>query len=269
MQRIQRLGHTQAHDEVSRVVLKALSYVAPTLQQGEYMRKPLESYLSQLFDALLKPGLDGLNDVISGMRKAHIGNAVIVDRYVPTLADRLGDAWAKDTLDFAAVTIATARLQALVKRLELAWEAPEGAVGDIRPACLVGVPLGVQHTLGSTILVSQLRQKGVYVQFSLELCCDSLREEMRRQSFAAVMLSVSSKDHLDLARSLVACSHAESRSTPVIIGGAVLEDAADILEYTGADFATSDVGEAMTFAGMATTQIPIAGMGFASGVIRR
>lgn len=268
MQRHQHANHAQTIDEVSRVALQALSYVAPTLQQGDYVRKPLESYLSQLYQALLRPRIDSFNDIIIGMRKAHIGNAVIVESYVPPLANRLGADWAADVLDFAAVTIASARLQSLVKRLEVVWEAPEGTIGDVRPACLVGVPYGVQHTLGSTILVSQLRQSGVYVQFCMEISCDKLREEMSRQSFAAVMLSVSGEGHLDLVRSLVACSHDESRSTPVIIGGTVLEEATNVQEYTGADFATSDVREAMIFAGIPTAQMAGNGPGFAIGTMR-
>jgi methylmalonyl-CoA mutase cobalamin-binding subunit len=250
MQRIQRLSTTQSSPEVARVALQALGRVAPSLRQGGYVLKSLESYMTQLYAALLVPDTRELDDVVSAMRKAEITNTIIIEAYVPVLARQMGDAWLSDALDFSAVTIGTARLQGLVKRLEIPWIAPDGTLAIIQPACLVGVPLGVQHTLGSSILAGQLRQKGVFVQLELELTCELLIDEMTQKSFAAILLSASSEEHSKMIRALVACAHECSRSTPIIIGGPILEFTNNILGDTQADFATSDVAEAMTFAGI-------------------
>jgi methanogenic corrinoid protein MtbC1 len=255
MLRNQQTGAMPVSDEVSRFALRALSSVMPSQKQGGHVPKPLESYLSQLHAALLAPDFDVLENIVSAMRRAHITDQTIVEIYVPILARRLGDGWAADTLNFTSVTLGTARLQNLVRRLETTWEMPDGTIGSIRSACLVGVPRGVQHTLGATILVAALRKRGVFVNLCMDLGCDTLIEEMQKQSFAAVMLSASGKEHLDVMRDLVACAHGQQRSTPVILGGRILEDTDNAASYVKADFATCDVGDAMTFAGMATIEM--------------
>lgn len=219
------------------------------------MRKPLESYLSQMFAAIVGSNLRALDEVVYGMRRARITSEQIVQAYVPVLARRLGDAWVADTLDFARVTIGASRLQGLVRRLELDWDTLETVLNANRPACLVAVPHGVQHTLGATILAGQLRQRGVAVQLELALTPQSLKKEMRRERFSAVLLSASGADHLALLGRLVACAHDLSRSTPVILGGQTLEQTANILDITKADLATSDLDEAMAFAGLSETEV--------------
>ncbi|NNE52389.1 MAG: hypothetical protein HKN30_08295 [Sulfitobacter sp.] len=212
----------------------------------------MESYLNSMMEAVLAPLPGALGDLAQQMQKARIGRAQIIESYVPVVAQRLGEAWIADRLDFGAVTIGAARLQSLVRRLDR-----EGALGrDVHAyaarGLLLGVPEGEQHTLGATVLANQLRSRGISVHLDLELSVSSLSHRLARQQFIGVFLSVSGEQHLESLRSLVACTHYESRSTPVIVGGSILEHTNDIETRTGADFATCDLDRAIRNCDIAT-----------------
>lgn len=239
-----------ASDTVSRVVLKALTSVAPMFDSGE-RRRPMESYLTSMMDAVLAPTPGPLTDLVQIMRKARIGAPQIVESYVPVVARRLGDGWVSDRLDFGAVTIGAARLQSLVRRLDLENHFHQEVPAFGAHSILLGVPEGEQHSLGATILAQHLRARGVSVHLDLELSVAGLSRELARQRFTGVFLSISGQRYLEPLGNLVACTGYESRSTPVIVGGALLHYRDDIAALTGADLATNDVDQALRFCAMA------------------
>ncbi|MFC6640018.1 hypothetical protein GV827_17410 [Sulfitobacter sp. JBTF-M27] len=245
MRQTQRTVRSQPHDGVSQVVLQALSTIAPSSGSDGAIRKPLESYLCQMFDSMLHASGTRLLDVVKDMRRARITSLSIAETYVPIIARRLGNAWLADTVNFAAVTIGSARLQALLHRLECDWGLSCDAKFDSPPAYLVGVPEGVQHTLGASVLAGQLRHRGLSVHLELELTAEQLAQQVRHERYSGVLISASSLDHLRLCNKLIECSKNESRNTPVIIGGIILEQHSDIQSQTQADLVTSDVYEAL------------------------
>lgn len=245
MRHTQRTVRSQTHDGVSQVVLQALSTLAPSSGSDGAIRKPLESYLCQMFESMLHASGTRLLDVVKDMRRARITSLCIAETYVPIIARRLGDAWLADTVNFAAVTIGSARLQALLRRLECDWGLSRDAKFDSPPAYLVGVPEGVQHTLGASVLAGQLRHRGLSVHLELELTSDQLAQQVRHERYSGVLISASSLDHLEFCNKLIECSKNESRNTPVIIGGIILEQHSDIQSQTQADLVTSDVYEAL------------------------
>ncbi|KIN69978.1 Regulatory protein PpaA [Sulfitobacter noctilucicola] len=234
-------------DEVNRVALQVLSTIAPAHPCDPRSRKPFESYLGQMYKAVLAREPGQLYGVIKEMRRARIESAIIAEMYVPVVARRLGEAWLHDTLDFAAVTIASARLQGILWKLENDWAVPHEKRHHCPPAFLVGVPAGVQHTLGATIVAGQLRHRGMSVHLDIELTATDIAQYVRNQELSGVLLSASSPEHLDFLRILVDISHQQSRKTPVFIGGAILEHTDAIREITGADLVTSDVQEVLQF----------------------
>lgn len=241
----QRPDESDALQGVNRFVLQVLSSLAPQDEPLPPMRRPMESYLAQMTEAVLHPTPQRLGEVVKDMRHARISTLQIAEAYVPTVARRLGDDWLADRIDFAAVSIGSARLQGLLRRLGPDWGLPRGAKCHSPPAYIVGVPDGVQHTMGATVLAGQLRHRGLSVHLDLEMTVESLAEKVGNDRYSGILISASAAAHLEPARKLVECAKNESRDTPVIIGGIVLDHAADIKRQTKADLVTSDVYDAM------------------------
>lgn len=240
-------GQNAALDGVNRVAIEALFRAAPRDQSDELNCKLLECYLNEMFEAVLSTDAGTLTDVVKVMRCAQIGTATIAERYVPSVARRLGEAWVADTLDFGHVTIGSARLQGLLWKLEKDWAASGSHSANSPAAFLVGVPKGNQHTLGATILAGQLRRHGKSVNLDLELTPDRVIAHVLNQQLSGVLLSVAAGDSLAFIEELVDTSHHHSRITPVIIGGSILNFEDTISARTSADLVTSCIDEVLGF----------------------
>ena len=241
-----------AQEGVQQVAFKALSSLAPANDLLPNKRKPLESFLSQMFDAVLAAHPAALSEVIKGMRRARIPGPVIAEVYVPVIARRLGDAWVADTLDFGAVTIGSARLQGLLRKLERDWAVPVMPLPKNPPAFLVGVGQGQQHTLGAAVLAGQLRHRGMSVNLDLELTSDSLVRHVLDQELSGVLLSAAACDDLASLREFVCVIRQHGRITPVFIGGSILTQSVDIKIQPGADLVTQGVENVLNFCDIRT-----------------
>ncbi len=241
------LERTPALAEVNRVALQALVRLAPHGSVDPLSRRPLESFLSMMFDAVLSTEKADLSDVVRAMRRARVTTASIAEIYVPAVANRLGDAWVADTLDFGAVTIGSARLQGLLWKLEKDWAIPNRPLAHRPPAFLVGVPAGNQHTLGATVLAGQLRHRGMSVNLDLELTPDRLLGHVLNQQLSGILLSAAASDPLASLKDLVNISREHSRSTPVIVGGSILDLEENIQSQLGADLVTTSVHDVLWF----------------------
>ncbi|MFK7837188.1 MAG: B12-binding domain-containing protein [Sulfitobacter sp.] len=238
---------TEALDGVNRVVLQAISKVAPSGSPVSVARPPLESYIRQMTQGCLAPDRDALTDVVRQMRRARISIPQIAEEYVPAVARRLGDDWLADCLSFSGVTIGSARLQSLLRKLQADWDQSHEVASNSPPGFLVGVPDGVQHTLGAAVLAGQLRHRGLSVHLDMELTVQELGALISGQNYCGILLSGSALGQLESLRELVQNAKQQSRSTPVIIGGPILDQADDILLQTQADFVTNDVHDALRF----------------------
>jgi hypothetical protein len=239
--------HHPTAQTVNRIALQAMGHLAPDLTVSTARRVPLEAYVRQLLSAVTCAGRRDIDDVLRDMRKAWICNAEIAEDYVPTVARRLGDAWCVDKLDFGAVTIGCARLQGLLHRLEADWGVLEDAHLHGRPGYLVGVPAGVQHTMGASVLAGQLRHRNAPARCQIDLTPQVLISALEETAFVGILLSGSGKSSLEPLRDLVVSARKASRHVPVIIGGGIVDHVADIGVLTGADLVTNDLEDAMTY----------------------
>lgn len=232
---------------VTRAALQAVSSQTVANEPNPLNRRVLESYVQQMFEAVLHPDQNTLRTVVRSMQKAMVPRVQIAEIYVPIVARRLGDAWVADVLAFGAVTIGAARLQGLLHQLSADWHMPSIAGTENRARYLVGVPDGVHHTLGACVLAGQLRHRGLGVHLEVALTAPILASLQKDETFAALFLSASTKGDLESLGKLVETSHLLSRGTPVIIGGTILEQVDDILSVIPADLASSDLQEALAF----------------------
>ncbi len=241
-------------ERVNQVVMRVLSSLAPNGEPDPRAHKPLESYLQPMFDAVVGGDSGALERTVEEMRCAQISAASIAEVYVPLIAQRLGDAWVQDTLDFAAVTIGCARLQRFLRGLESEWGVSSSPSKQSGQTVLVGVAAGNQHTLGATVLAGQLRHRGVSVCLDLELTAARLKSHVINQQLSAVLLSASMSDDLASLRELRDICKDQDRSMPVVIGGVVQSLPVDIKEQTGADLVTQNLQDVIALCASEKTE---------------
>ncbi|MEM9966949.1 MAG: cobalamin-dependent protein [Pseudomonadota bacterium] len=235
----------EALEGIGRVALKAVTNQALEQNPPAGRRRIIDSYVARLMEASIDPDQRAVHAVVTEMRKALVTDDQIAATYIAQVAARLGDAWVADKLDFGAVTIGAARLQGLLHHLATATIQIDDHGQP--PAFLIGVPEGIQHTLGACIVADQLRRRGLFADLQLSLTRRRFSAAFIKQSHVGILLSASGIEHLETLKNLIDCLKSERRGTPVIIGGPILTQIDDILSFLPADFATCDIDEALSF----------------------
>ncbi len=214
-----------------------------------------DDFVDRLLRAVVAPTDDFVHDAIAEMLAGGIRREAIVDYFIPAVAERLGEGWLDDTTSFAEVTIAGARLQGVLHRIAPRWDEAERSSVDA-PAILLIVPEGETHTLGSTVLVGQLRRKGLSVHFILAPTREELAQRMSKTTFNAVFVSVTCDEILERSRVLIDTVRASSDLfVPVVIGGPTLSTLKDVVRRTGADLATNSLVEGLDYCNLNAVDI--------------
>lgn len=210
-------------------------------------RKPDSDLLAALLRmALAADGKGGGFDALRPeQRRARVGDAELVDLYLPLVARQLGCGWLDDTASFSQVSIGVARLQALLHRIGRGWaEGAASAAGQ--PSVLLLLPEGEQHAFGAMVLLAQLRRRGVSVRFRMGGTPAEIGEAVRHQEYDAALISVGCEEKLELCRKLVkALRQGSDGRLRVVVGGAVLDRPVDVRHATEADLVTNDLDLAL------------------------
>jgi MerR family transcriptional regulator, light-induced transcriptional regulator len=169
-----------------------------------------------------------------------VSAASVADLYIPALARQLGDDWLEDRVSFMEVTLASSRMQAMLRAIGAAWTAD--LAGPRHPATLLLiVPAHEQHTLGAMVLLGQLRRMGVSVRLSVAPETAELRGLLSAGQYDAVLISASSMARLaDLRAVVQEVRRHGPRGQIVAVGGHILQSGVDVAAATGADLATCD-----------------------------
>ena len=192
--------------------------------------------------------IDGLSDVQSILGEV-VDFERLIDVVIPESARRFGELWVADEISFAEVSIASARLQALVR---LAMDHIQ--VDDLRsadaPIVLVVVTECEQHTLGSVILSSWLTRQGISHELIIGQSLKDVERIVSVESFDGVFVSVATSTLLTEVKNLIARLKRGAPKVPIIVGGPAVEYCKSELEQIGADFVTSDPQHAIDFLGI-------------------
>lgn len=238
-------------ESVTTLASRALEAIVSRKARGRSVLS--ERLMDQLVNAAHAARDDALDAAVSDLLHAGVPHSEALDFYIPEVARRLGDAWCDDRLSFTAVTIGTARLQRAVRRLSHdsrganEW-ATEGSV-------LVIAPEGQAHTLGATLVTEQLRRQNVSVRLMVGASERDILATVAEGSFDAVFISIAVEEALAQIRSLVKkLKPVIGGGVPVAVGGAVLNNGADVKKNTGADHVVSDVREALRLCGLTSSR---------------
>ena len=205
-----------------------------------------------LHDAALGRGRDDCEGALRRILLSGVDPDSIADEVIPEVARRLGQDWVDDTSSFAEVTLGCAQLQLILHALDPVWDRGHSGIGpDNRPLVLLAMPKGAQHTLGATVLSTQLRRRGCSVQKMDGLPDDAVRADLSAGAIDAVLVSASlGDDPADIARTIAAIRDAGTAAPPIVIGGTLLQDVDDLAGLTGADHATDDLDAALSAASL-------------------
>ncbi len=222
---------------------QALAQVASRFRAG--CADPDGSALDRLYSAAIGTDPRACAEVARALIANGLSAVRICDVHIPATARRMGAAWDSDDLTFSAVTIGTARLQGLLRELDLGLERGGGRVvgGGLGSVLLVIAP-GADHTLGALLLASQLRRKGLSVRLSMGEDPRTMAAAMADAHFDAVFLSATIAESLLFLIEAVASIRAVMPAPPpLVLGGAVV--ALRGLRAAGADGAGagSDAGD--------------------------
>lgn len=179
-----------------------------------------------------------------------VSPVALAEQYIPAIARGIGVSWCSDTVNFATVTTACARLQSLLRDLDLATPTTGNAAAE-RPVVCVVIPFECYHTLGAVSLAGQLRRRGCSVRLLIGVTRGELAKSLRCGTVNAVFISIGSENILQTARSLVDGIHADhGNSLPILVGGAILPITPDLADMVGAVAATNDPDEAIELCGL-------------------
>jgi methylmalonyl-CoA mutase cobalamin-binding subunit len=153
-------------------------------------------------------------------------------------------------MSFAEVTIGTSMLQAMLRILGREWHSDLKNV-EKKGSALVLVDANEDHTLGAFVLAGRLRRLGVSAKVDVLASPESAAAKLRHTPYDVVMISTSRLEAVGPVRSLVkSLRKAVPIPPPILVGGAITASDEDITSLTGADFATSDIDEALALCGL-------------------
>ncbi len=210
-------GPSGLHDALARGALTKLRVVAPRAAG-----LPDPDVLGSLLAALSDEDRGRLGTAIDAMTAAGLTPEDIVDVYLPAAARRLGEAWVGDEMSFAAVTVGTARLQALLRDLSEGSGPPERGGGDGGTALLV-LREGDDHSLGAMIAAAQLRRAAVSVRLSVGCPDDEVLDIVRGGGFDMIALSAGAAQDTEVLGGFVALVRAAAgRPVGIAVGGSIV-----------------------------------------------
>lgn len=205
---------------------------------GETIRA---SVVHKLLKASLRSGAFNAELLLNDLKDNRLCPDQIVDIYIPQVARMLGEMWVDDSIGFATVTIATARLQGLLTLLAPPWTAKLSDDRDDINVLLV-LQAGDTHTLGPHVATAQLRRMGASVRILFGPDITTVLTSMADEPYDLIMFSCSRAEAFDSISEMVKRIRAGVKSPPpMALGGLVLVLADRVKEKTGVDLVTDDV----------------------------
>ena len=167
----------------------------------------------------------------------------IVDHCIPQVAIELGQGWVDDTLSFAEVTVASARLFGLCKSIGQQWD-------NIRPHLnslnlLLATAVREDHILGPAVLADQLRRRGHSVRLQSNATAETIVERLYDNHYDGILMSVASGQSLESASKIIRDVKLQFPNITVVLGGATLTGTDELHGTTGADLVTNDIDKAL------------------------
>ncbi len=195
------------------------------------------------FATVLK-GFDeaALDAYVSGMQRRGLPADRFLLELATPVARLIGEEWAEDTCDFVDVTLATGRLQRLVRSMGALLPPAESGEPERGPTILLASPAGQSHTLGLLMTAEFLHAAGWSVLLGAPFDEFPTVERVSGRHLDIVGLSISLNDGIAPVREEIRRIRRRSlnRSLAILVGGPALVDTPDLVRDVGADAACTD-----------------------------
>lgn len=157
--------------------------------------------------------------LVDDLLEAGVGVGDLCLDHLAPAARRLGDLWDRDRLPFTEVALASARIQAILRRLP----ADRGAASlhHARGAIFGAVP-GEQHTLGVMMAADLFRRNGWDVSLLVGLSHDELLQRMMRDDRPVIGLSCSGDHSYPALRRLLAAMAKARPEVEILLSGQIV-----------------------------------------------
>ena len=191
--------------------------------------------------ALCDPDDASFSILVSELLDAGLSVEELYLGHLAPAARRLGEMWDRDRLPFSEVTLATARIQAKMRRMPAVRIAPY--CGSGKGAVFAAVP-GEEHTIGVMMAADLFRRSGWDVDLLIGLSHDELVTRISRDDRPVIGLSCSG-DHSypALCRLLLALKHTRPDAT-VLLSGQLADDPERVANLPASVTVVSDIAAA-------------------------
>lgn len=223
----------------------ALAVVEKLLSEPSQRRKDrLEVGTALFFHTALANDYVCREALLHDLERLRISEIDQVDICIPDAARKLGEHWLADTLSFAEVSRASARLFAYCKSIGGDWS------GMSRPSDSASILLtSIQrddHIIGPAVLSQQLRRRGHSVTLMSNASAEDICKRLRTEHFDCIMVSLSTLIGVaNVTKAIKNFRNSTHSSLPIFLGGAALDQLDGLQDVTGADMVTNDINLAL------------------------
>lgn len=202
------------------------------------MKSPLATALAT---ALCDDGTDEADLIVADLIEAGVPvDDVCLDHLAPA-ARCLGEWWENDRLPFTDVTMATSRIQAILRRMPAGRKAR--ACNGCKGAVFGAVP-GEQHTLGVMMAADLFRRNGWDVSLLIGLDHAEMMARLERDDRHVVGLSCSGDHSLAALEQLMIALRRTRPDVRIILSGQIATDEAAVAKLPAADAVVTNMQEA-------------------------
>lgn len=162
---------------------------------------------------------------------------------------RIEQGWKERTLELGTVILAFGAARHVID----VWRAADARMRPLRlsprPAVLVAVMPGDQHSFGAQILADDLTMRGFRVRLETQISAERLTGLVAKLNFAAVTLSIGHDGALDGAADLIAQMRAQAQDPgmALLVGGAAFSKPTAQYAFLGADAVLTSAHEAAVY----------------------
>ncbi|MEM1272523.1 MAG: cobalamin-dependent protein [Pseudomonadota bacterium] len=227
--------------EVQLLAAQALAILA---KQTAVTPPHLTERLVRLSDLVIALDPDIAHQAIDDVIREGLGIDDVIDHLLPEIARMLGERWFADDISFAEVSIGSARLQEMVRRLRMRRRAVNNVHGPDKRVLII-IPRPEEHTLGAFIAADQLRRADVSVEMSIAERRRELEARLRENRYHMVGITASGVRTLAAVKEIVGVIRSKCRTfTPIVLGGPLADADRALTDRLKVDVMTTDIRSA-------------------------
>lgn len=216
-------GLADAADRRARLADMVVPVLAPRLDALRTVI-PLEhataANVAELARLVLSADGQGAATYVTDLRQRGLSLEILMSELLEPAAQRLGELWDQDEVDFIDVTLGVARLQAILSLFNGTY--PVATKSDYRSVLMLTAP-GEQHSFGVAIVEQFLEAGGWQVTSERETSPNRVAKLVENHWFAVAGIALSNGHNLDKVADMVEAIRACSlnKAIGVMVGGPV------------------------------------------------